>query len=115
MDMKKLNLDRGKLTETIEQLKEEYKISIENKPNLDIYKFDKEGVPQASLNVYNNADGTTTLHHKTGANQKLSLEIANHIKNNCLITEFKSNSFYLKAIRDEDFDVLKRRKYNRKY
>lgn len=105
--MKGLSLDRGKLTETIEQLREKYEISIAEKPNgLFIYKFTATGIPQASLNIYNIKDGTTTLHYKTGANQELSLEIANLIKNNCSIKEFKSNSFYLKAIRNEDFNVL---------
>lgn len=105
--MKGLSLDRKKLTETIEQLKEKYEISLDEKPNgLSIYKFKATGIPQASLNIYKVNDGTTTLFYKTGANQPLSLEIASLIKDVCSVKEFKSNSFYLKAIRDEDFDVL---------
>ncbi|MEO5991384.1 MAG: type II toxin-antitoxin system RnlA family toxin [Ferruginibacter sp.] len=105
--MYRLNLDREKLIQTIEQLKEKYEIAIAEKPNgLFIYKFKATGIPQASLNVYNLKDGTTTLHFKTGANQELSLEIANHIKETCHLKEFNSNSFYLKAIRDEDFNLV---------
>lgn len=105
--MKGLNIDRGKLTEAIESLKNKYEISISEKPNgLFIYQFKSTGIATASLNVYYIKDGTTTLQFKTGANQGLSLEIANLLKENCSIEEFKSNSFYLKSIRDEDFNVL---------
>jgi len=105
--MKGLSLNRTKLTETIVGLKEKYDVSISEKPNgLFVYKFKATGVEPASLNVYYVKDGTTTLQYKTGANQELSYEIANLIKDGCSIKQFKSNSFYLKAIRDEDFKML---------
>lgn len=105
--MKGLSLDREKLKKIITDLGGKYDIEVTEKPNgLTIYKFRATGISPASLNVYNIKDGTTTLQYKTGANQDLSLEIANLIKDNCSIKEFKSNSFYLKSIRDEDFETL---------
>ncbi len=105
--MKGLSLNREKISETIKLLAEKYEVSIAEKPNgLVVYKFCATGIPSASLNIYSINDGTTTLQYKTGSNHELSLEIANFIKDNSLIQEFKSNSFYLKAIREEDFNVL---------
>lgn len=106
--MKGLSLNRSKIEDILnENLSDKYTILKEAKPNgLSIYKFKGTGVSTASLNVYFVNDGTTTLQYKTGANQELSFEIATLIKNNCSIKEFKSDSFYLKSIRDVDFETI---------
>lgn len=106
--MKGLKLNREKLYEYIStELSKDYQIQKECKPNnLTIFKFIATGIPNALLNVYENLDGTTTLHYKVGANQDLSKKIAEHLVTICEIKTFKSNSFYIKSIRDEDFDTL---------
>ena len=106
--MKGLNIDRDKIGKVInENYASKFDISLEEKPNnLWVYKFKGTGIQPAILNVYYVNDGTTTLYYKLGANQDLSLEVATLIKDNCSIKEFKSNSFYLKSIRDVDFETI---------
>lgn len=106
--MKKLNLNRENYRSFIEdELKKTYQVSIEEKPNnLKICKFIKTGEPQAQINIYENLDGTTTIYHQVGANQNLSKQIADQIVNISIINQFKSHSFYIKSIRNEDFNSL---------
>lgn len=106
--MKKLNLNRELYHNHIKnKLGLEYQYSVEEKPNnLKIVKFIKTGEKQAQLNIYENIDGTTTLHYAVGGNQDLSKKIAEEIVSVSSIKEFKAHSFYIKAIRDEDFDAF---------
>lgn len=106
--MKGLSLNRNKIEDVLnENLSDKYTISKEGKPNgLIVYKFTGTGIKPASLNIYFINEGTTTLQYKTGANQELSFDIASLIKEKCSIKEFKSNSFYLKAIRKVDFETI---------
>lgn len=106
--MKGLSLNRNKIEDVLnENLSDKYTISKESKPNgLIVYKFIGTGIKPASLNIYFINGGTTTLHYKIGANQELSFDIASLIKEKCSIKEFKSNSFYLKAIRKVDFETI---------
>ncbi len=106
--MKGLNIDRDKIGKVLnESYSTKYDITLDEKPNnLWVYKFKGTGFPTAILNIYFLNEGTTTLHYKVGANQELSFEIANFIVDNCSIKEFKSNSFYLKSIRDIDFETI---------
>lgn len=108
VEMKGLKLNRKKLYECINtELSKKFQIQKECKPNnLIIFKFITTGIPNALLNVYENLDGTTTLHYKVGANQDLSKKIAEHLVTISEIKTFKSNSFYIKSIRDQDFNVL---------
>ncbi|MFY7987714.1 MAG: type II toxin-antitoxin system RnlA family toxin [Flavobacterium sp.] len=106
--MKKLNLNRELYHSFIQdELSKTYQVSVEQKPhNLKICKFIKTGEKQAQLNIYENQDGTTTLHYEVGANPQLSQQIAEEILSISLIKEFRSHSFYIKSIRNEDFEVL---------
>lgn len=106
--MKKLNLNRELYHRFIsEDLSKIYQVSVEQKPqNLKICKFIKTGEKQAQLNIYENQDGTTTLHYEVGANPQLSQQIAKEILSKSLIKEFRSHSFYIKSIREEDFGIL---------
>jgi hypothetical protein len=108
MTLKKINLNRALILPTIEAyVGESTNITfIEKAVGFHIYSFLQTGKDQASLNVYYNSNGTTTLQYKTGKNQDWSLEIAQDIVANCSVKEFNANSFYLKAIRDEDFEVV---------
>jgi len=106
--MKKLNLNRELYHNHINNiLSQEFQYTVEDKPNnLKIVKFIKTGEKQAQLNIYENTDGTTTLHYAVGQNQDLSKRIAEEIVAVSSIKEFKAHSFYIKAIRDEDFDAF---------
>nr|WP_294927773.1 type II toxin-antitoxin system RnlA family toxin [uncultured Flavobacterium sp.] len=106
--MKGLNINRNKIESVLnENLAGKYQITKDTKSDvLIVYKFVATGENTASLNIHYVNDGSTTLQYKTGANQDLSLQIATLIKESCSVKVFKSNSFYLKAIRKEDFDVL---------
>lgn len=106
--MKKLNLNRENYKNYItNDLSKIYQYTIEEKPNnLKICKFLKTGEKQAQLNIYENIDGTTTLFFAVGQNQELSKKIAEEIVGISAIKDFKSHSFYIKAIRDEDFVAL---------
>lgn len=106
--MKKLNLNRELYHNHINnKLSQEFQHTVQDKPNnLKIVKFIKTGEKQAQLNIYENNDGTTTLHYSVGQNQELSKRIAEEIVSVSSIREFKAHSFYIKAIRDEDFDAF---------
>lgn len=105
--MKSLNLNREKCHSLIDGLKDTFQIEKTQKSeNLISYKFIVTGEQPALLNIYENIDGTTTLQHKTGKNQDLSLKIAEKIVAECSIKEFRATSFYVKSIRDEDFNTI---------
>ncbi len=108
MSFKKLNLNRSLISDTIEQfVGSNTNVSITTvKEGFHIYKFTQTGINPGSLNIYYNADGSTTLQPLTGKNQEWSTTISEEIKNKCSVKEFKSNSFYLKAIRKEDLEVV---------
>ncbi|QED36708.1 hypothetical protein FK178_02805 [Antarcticibacterium arcticum] len=108
MSYKKLNLNRSIIKTTIETTVGT-SVEIETSKKAEgfhIYKFTKTGFNPASLNIYYNNDGTTTLQPNTGKNQEWSKDIAGAISENCSVKEFNANSFYLKAIRIEDFNVV---------
>ncbi|WP_427874306.1 type II toxin-antitoxin system RnlA family toxin [Flavobacterium sp. MMS24-S5] len=106
--MKKLNLNRESYRNYItNDLSKIYGYTVEDKPgNLKICKFIKTGEKQAQLNIYENNDGTTTLFFGVGQNQELSKKIAEEIVKISAIKDFKSHSFYIKSIRNEDFEAL---------
>ncbi|MFZ4263769.1 type II toxin-antitoxin system RnlA family toxin [Sphingobacterium sp. HJSM2_6] len=106
--MKKLRLNRELYYNYIKsELFQEFQYTIEDKPNnLKIVKFIKTGEAQAQLNIYENNDGTTTLQYAVGQNQELSKKIAEELVSVSSIKEFKAHSFYIKTIRDEDFDAF---------
>ena len=108
MTFKKINLNRALIKPAIEAfVGSSTTIDFTEKAvGFHIYSFFQTGKAKASLNIYYNSNGTVTLQYKTGKNQDWSLEIAQNIVANCSVKVFNTNSFYLKAIRDEDFEVV---------
>jgi hypothetical protein len=108
MNFKKIILNRALIKSTIESyVGAGTTINFTEKAEgFHIYSFSELGKSQANLNVYYNSNGSTTLLYATGKNQDWSLEIAQNVVKECSVREFKSNSFYLKAIRDEDLEVV---------
>ncbi|MCB5981798.1 type II toxin-antitoxin system RnlA family toxin [Flavobacterium psychrophilum] len=89
------------------ELSKIYQFTIDEKPNnLLVCKFIKTGDNLAQLNIFENNDGTTTLHYAVGQNQELSKKIAEEIVSISAVKDFKSHSFYIKSIRNEDFETV---------
>lgn len=108
MSFKKLNIDRSLIDSTIKEfigVDTDYEVT-QKSDILYSHTFLKSGSPKAMLNVYYNTDGSTTLTYKVGGNRDYSLSIAQELKEKCCLKVFKSNSFYLKSMRVEDFEVL---------
>ncbi len=105
--MKSLTLDRSRIETIFQEHFSEFTVKKEDKANnLYIYKFNSSDSKTASLNVYYNIDGTTTLMYKTGANQELSQSIAQTVVKHCSIIEHKVGKFYIKAIREQDVKAV---------
>ena len=106
MTFKNLNIDRNKIDEAIQEW-----AGLENKPeplkkgvgtHYCITKDDRE----VRLIIYFKNDGTTSIDPTAGKNRELSNELAEYIKDRCLITEQKSFSLSFKNVSDEDFSLL---------
>lgn len=106
--MRQLNLNRELYHQHIKNtLSKLYEHTMDSKPgNLYVFKFFKTGEKPAQINIYENQDGTTTIFFAVGQNQVLSKSIAEELVKISTIKEFKSHSFYIKAIRNEDFDAF---------
>lgn len=106
MTFKNLNIDRSKIGEAIQVW-----AGLDEKP-----KPTKKGrgyhfcIPkdnsEALLVVYYKNDGTTTIDPTAGKNKELSKELAEYIKEKCLITKRKSFSLPFKDVSDENFSLL---------
>lgn len=105
MDFKKLNLDRNKIDETIQEWAGlDEKPKPQQKGNGYHYTIMKNG-KEVKFIIYLNGDGTTTL-TPAGKNTDLSIEILEFIVGRCLITEKKHFELSFKKVLDEDFDRL---------
>lgn len=69
------------------------------------YVLDVRG-SEASLNIYKNANGLTSINPKTGKNPDISTEVAEHIVKHCVLPDRKVDSLYLKEISREDFNTV---------
>jgi|GEM_PF-1506183 len=106
MTFKNLNIDRNKIDETIHEW-----AGLDNKPEPlkkgagAHYCITKDG-REVRLIMYFKNDGTTSIDPTAGKNRELSKELAEYIKDKCLITERKSFSLVFKDVSDEDFSLL---------
>lgn len=107
MEFNKLHLNRELIETTInDNLNGAEIIEKKEPPGQIVYKFKVSGQPDANLNIYYNHDGTTSLTYKTGKNHDFSLSIAQTIVKKCSLKEFKAESFYIKKIREDDFETV---------
>jgi len=107
LSFSKLNINRSLIDKTIDDSLNgatilEKKVALNNYT----YKFKVPTQADASLNLYYNVDGTTTIQYQTGKNHDFSLKIAEAIKEQCSLKEFKADSFYIKKIAEVDFTTL---------
>ena len=106
MTFKKLNLDRSKIDEVIQEW-----ASLDQKPEPQKkgtgyhYRIKKDG-SEVLLIIYLNHDGTTSLNPTAGKNRDASIDLANYIKEKCLIAERKNFSLSFKSVPEEDFSLL---------
>jgi len=106
MTFKNLNIDRNKFDETIQEWSDlDEKIEPVKKGHGYHFCIPKDN-SEALLVVYYKNDGTITLDPTAGKNKELSKELAEYIKDNCLITERKSFSLSFKDVSGEDFSLL---------
>ncbi|RZB36913.1 MAG: hypothetical protein SRB2_01713 [Desulfobacteraceae bacterium Eth-SRB2] len=106
MTFKNLNIDRNKFDETIQEWADlDEKIEPAKKGYGYHFCIPKDN-SEALLVVYYKNDGTTTIDPTAGKNKGLSKELAEYIKDNCLITKRKSFSLSFKDVSGEDFSLL---------
>ena len=106
MSFKDLNLDRGKIEDAIQEwagLKE--KIEPVKKGNGYHYTVPKDG-SEILLIIYQNKNGTVSLNPNAGKNPALSNELAEYIKEKCLITKRTNFSLSFRNVNTEDFLLL---------
>ena len=98
MTFKNLNIDRNKIDETIQEW-----AGLDNKPEPlkkgagTHYCITKDG-REVRLIIYFKNDGTTSIDPTAGKNRELSKELAEYIKDKCLISERKSFSLSFKDV-----------------
>ena len=93
MSFKNLNLRLSDLDNCISEYCKEQNIRYELKnqsSSKKYYEISRSGQEPARLTVYLNNKGTTTLQHSQGKNPKLSLQVAEHIRNKLCELEISS-------------------------
>jgi hypothetical protein len=106
MSFKNLNLDRNKIDVAIQEwagLNE--KIEPIKKGNGYHYSVPKED-EQALLIIYFKNDGTCTINPTAGKYPELSKQLAEYLKENCLITKRKNFSLTFRNVSDDNFSLL---------
>lgn len=84
-NFKKISLNRELIQPALHQWKSGVNVETKPKEKFLEYRIVIPNQEAALLHVYHNQDGTTTLHHKVGQNQSLSLEVAEYIKDKCQV------------------------------
>jgi len=106
MTFKNLNIDRNKVDESIQEWAGLDNIPEPLKKGVGAhYCITKDG-REVRLIMYFKNDGTTSIDPTAGKNREQSKELAEYIKNKCLITERKNFSLTFKDVSDEDFSLL---------
>lgn len=106
MSFKNLNIDRNKIDVAIQEWAGlEEKIEPSKKGNGYHYSVPK-GDEEALLIIYFKNDGTATINPKAGKKPELSTELAEYIKEKCLITKRTNFSLSFKDVNSENFSLL---------
>ena len=106
MTFKKLNLDRSKIDEVIQEWAGLDQKPEPQKKGTGYHYRVKKDATEVLLIIYLNHDGTTTLNTTAGKNRDVLTELANYIKENCLFTERKNFSLSFKSVSEEKFSLL---------
>ena len=107
MGFKNLNIDLRKIDKAIQKWAGLDKIIEPIKKGAgDHYYVTRDNGEEAHLVIYKKKDGTTTIDPTAGKNLNLSIELAEYIKENCLITRRKNFSLSFRSVAPEDFSLL---------
>ena len=107
MSLKNLNIDLRKIDKAIQKWAGLDKIIEPIKKGAgDHYYVTRDNGEEAHLVIYKKKDGTTTIDPTAGKNLNLSIELAEYIKENCLITRRKNFSLSFRSVAPEDFSLL---------
>lgn len=68
--------------------------------------FGKVGGVSATVDLFLNNNGTTTVHYKIGKNQELGLFLAEYLKGTIDPAEFETVNLVLTSIFDDDVDLV---------
>lgn len=103
--MKQLCLNREVLYNHLDKhISKQYDIKIDKKSKLIKIDLIKTGEDPGQILIYENIDGTTTM--VPGKNIHIATSVAKDLIQASRTSTLKDRSFYLKAIRQEDFDII---------
>lgn len=106
---KNLNLKRESIDEYVKQFAEESSLEIREN-NSDgkkkRIKMGKVGIDDATIDIFLNQDGTTTISHKVGKNQELGALLSQFLYNTIDPNEFININFRLKGIDPKDINPI---------
>ena len=109
-DYKKLNLNRGAIDVHIAKFLECNDLIQDGEPTqvqkAKRYKFGSAGSKFATVDLYLNQDGTTSISYKLGHNQELGKQFADYLKATISSAEFESVNLSINGIRGDDFDSV---------
>ena len=106
MSLKNLNIDRTKIDAAIQKWAGlEEKIEPIKKGSGYHYSVTKDG-QEALLIIYLKKDGTCTISPGAGKHPELSKQLAEYLKENCLITKRKNFSLSFRNVSPDNFSLL---------
>jgi hypothetical protein len=109
-DYKNLNLNRDAIGTHVAKFLESNNLAQDGEPTIvgkaKRYQFGSAGSKFATVDLYLNQDGTTTISHKIGGNQELGEQLASYLKATINPAEFESVNLSIDGIRGDDFDSV---------
>ena len=79
---------------------------VDRSPSCKRVIFGKVGGVSATVDLFLNNNGTTTVHYKIGKNQELGLLLAEYLKGTIDPAEFETVNLVLTSIFDDDVDLV---------
>ncbi|WP_331353043.1 type II toxin-antitoxin system RnlA family toxin [Cellvibrio sp. UBA7671] len=110
-DYKELNLNRENLNSYVQAFIEQNGLTLDGgqlkeQPKGKRAEFGRAGSDFATVDLYLNKNGTTTIHWMLGKNQPLGQELANHLKATIDPNEFEQVNLALKGITSGDIESI---------
>ncbi|MGE6146966.1 type II toxin-antitoxin system RnlA family toxin [Aeromonas media] len=108
---KDLNLNRECLEPVIDQFIAEHSLSLRQRemlPGNKIYRvvIGKVGMADATLDVYFNKNGTSTLNYKTGRNQQVGLDLAQRLFETINPDEFQKVNMTIMGVAQDQIEPI---------
>lgn len=111
MDYKALHLKREAIDEYINEFVKLNSLTLRSCDKLDNNKkkrviIGRPGIDDAMIDIFLNADGTTTIQYKTGKNRELGEQLAKYLYDTIDSDEFISVNLTLKGIASNDINPI---------